>query len=160
MRMSRVWLAACLVMPLLAACVTGPSEVPARSSVTYTCCETADVETLYEPGQTFILHWIVELLDEPPATTPPQVELNAHLTGPFATVDELKAVAMGTKNVSGLVTLTAEPVRPAGTPDERPVSTIVIDPSAKPGYYNLVSSVVDRGSTVSGESIIQVVPQS
>ncbi|PZG12429.1 hypothetical protein C1I95_25850 [Micromonospora craterilacus] len=147
-------------MPLLAACVAGPSEVAARPSVTYTCCETADVETLYEPGQTFILHWIVELLDDPTATAPPQVELNAHLTGPFATVDDLKAVAMGTKNLPGLVTFTAEPVRPAGTPDERPVSTIVIEPSAKPGYYNLVNSVADRESKVSGESIIQVVPSS
>ncbi|MFG3578922.1 hypothetical protein [Micromonospora chersina] len=37
----------------------------------------------------------------------------------------------------------------------------VIGPDARPGYYNLVTSVVDGGNTASGGgSIIRVVPKS
>ncbi|MBM0258105.1 hypothetical protein JNW89_16060 [Micromonospora sp. 4G55] len=129
------------------------------ASVTYSCCEAQDVDRPYQPGQTLTVHWTVESPDEP-GRTPPQVELTARLTGPFATVGDLKAATEGTPNVPRLVTLAAAPVRPSGTPDERPVSTVAIGSDAKPGYYNLVTSVVDGGNTASGGgSIVQVVPK-
>ncbi|MFI7081606.1 hypothetical protein ACIBO1_30350 [Micromonospora sp. NPDC049903] len=149
-----------LLFPLLAACVVSPVEEVAASTLTYSCCETADVERSYQPGQTFTLNWVVESPDEPPVTpTPgPGVELTAHLIGPFESVEQLTAHAMGTLTVPGLVTYPAEPVRPADAPDRRPVSTIVIAPDAGPGYYNLISSMADQGNAVGGESVIQVVP--
>ncbi len=159
MKVSRVRWLACLVVPLLTGCVAQVTEAPAAPSLTYTCCQTADIETRYEPGQTFTVHWIVEFPDEPVPASPPQVELKAHLTGPFATEDDLKAAAMGTRSIPGLVTFTAPPVRPSGAPDERPVSNIPIAPDAGPGYYNLVTSVLSAEHTVSGEGIIQVVPR-
>ncbi|MGN9803046.1 hypothetical protein [Micromonospora sp. L32] len=157
MNVSRGRLLACLVMPLLAACSAEPSGPVAAAPVTYSCCEARDVDRLYQPGQTLTVHWTVESPDEP-GGTPPQVELTARLTGPFATVGDLKAATEGT--VPGLVTFAAAPVRPSGAPDERPVSTIVIGQEAKPGYYNLVTSLVDNDNTASGgESVVQVVPR-
>ncbi|MCZ7438130.1 hypothetical protein O7598_17100 [Micromonospora sp. WMMC241] len=158
MNVTRVRLLACVVIPLLAACDAEPSSPETAASVTYSCCEAQDVDKPYQPGQTLTVHWTVEPSDEP-GGTPPQVELTARLTGPFATVGDLKAATEGTPSVPGLVTFAAAPVRPSGTPDERPVSTLVIDPDAKPGYYNLVTSVVDGGSTAGGDSIVQVVPK-
>ncbi|MFG2045436.1 hypothetical protein [Dactylosporangium sp. NPDC048998] len=128
----------------------------AAAQVTYTCCEARDVDTLYRPGQTLTVHWIVSGSDQPGATQP-HVELAARLIGPYASVDTLKA-ATDDQTPSEAVTFAAAPVRPSGTPDERPVSTIVIGPEAKPGYYNLITSVTGEGSTVSGASIIHVVP--
>lgn len=158
MNVTRVRLLTCMVMPLLAACDAEASGPVTAASVTYSCCEAQDVDRPYQPGQTLTVHWTAESSEEP-GGTPSQVELTARLTGPFATAGDLKAVTEGTPTVPGLVTFTASPVRPSGTPDERPVSTIVIGPDANPGYYNLVTSVVDGGNTASGGSIVQVVPK-
>ncbi|MEV4810732.1 hypothetical protein [Micromonospora avicenniae] len=68
-------------------------------------------------------------------------------------------VREATPNAPGLVTFTAAPVRPSGTPDERPVSTIAIGPEAEPGYYNLVTSVGGGDDTASSGSVIRVVPK-
>ncbi|MFD2767082.1 hypothetical protein [Micromonospora eburnea] len=142
---------ACLVLPLLAACGTEPAGPEGATSVTYSCCEAGDIDRPYQPGQTLTVHWTVES-PEQPAVAPPQVELTARLTGPYATTGDLKAAAD-----PGPATFEAAPVRPSGGPDERPVSTIVIGTDAEPGYYNLVTAVVSDGSTVSGASIIRVV---
>ncbi|MER7445074.1 hypothetical protein [Micromonospora avicenniae] len=158
MHASRVRLLTCLVVPLLAACSTEPAGPVTAAPATYTCCEAQDVDRLYQPGQTLTVHWTVESPDER-GGTPPQVELTARLTGPFATVGDVKAATEGTPSAPGLVTFTAAPVRPSGTPDERPVSTIVIAPEAKPGYYNLVTSVRSDDNTASGGSIVRVVPK-
>ncbi|MEU4679852.1 hypothetical protein [Micromonospora sp. NPDC023737] len=87
------------------------------------------------------------------------VELAARLTGPFATAGDVKAATEAAPSAPGLVTFTAAPVRPSSTPDERPVSTIVIGPEAEPGYYNLVTSVGGDDHTVSSGSIVRVVPK-
>ncbi|NYF56518.1 hypothetical protein [Micromonospora purpureochromogenes] len=159
MNVTRVRLLTCMVMPLLAACGTEPSGPVEGIPVTYTCCEARDIDRLYQPGQTLTVHWTVESPEEP-GGTPPQVELAASLTGPFATVGDLKAATEGTPTVPGLLTFTAAPVRPSGMPDERPVSTIVIAPDTKPGYYNLVTSVVGDDNTASGGGhIVRVVPK-
>ncbi|MEV0156650.1 hypothetical protein AB0H57_23380 [Micromonospora sp. NPDC050686] len=158
MNVSRVRLLTCVVLPLLTACGTEPAGSVPAPAVTYTCCPAEDVDKLYRPGQTLTAHWAVESAEQP-GGTPPQVELTAHLTGPFATVADVKAAAEGVPAVAGLVTFTAAPVRPSGRADERPVSTIVIGPDAKPGYYNLVTAVGDGDNAASGgESIVRVVP--
>ncbi|WP_341718621.1 hypothetical protein QQG74_02250 [Micromonospora sp. FIMYZ51] len=159
MKAPLVRLLACLaVVPLLAGCIAEVSHAPAASRLEYSCCETADLEKLYQPGQTFTLHWIVGVRDAA-ATTPVRVELQASLTGPYATEAQLKDAETGTVTVPGLATYTAEPVRPTGTPDEQPVSVIPIAPEAKPGYYKLVSSMIDDDATATGTSIIQIVPR-
>ena len=128
------------------------AEVPPPA---YTCCEDLDVDKPYHPGQTLTVRWTVHSSDEPGSTSS-QVELAAQLTGPFGTVDDLKAASAA----PGLVTFTATPVRPAAGSGERPVSTIVIGRDAKPGFYDLVTSVVGDGdTTTSGSSIIQVAPK-
>jgi hypothetical protein len=143
-----VVLAGFLALASLTACTTEPSTPPAVT-VTYTCCVAADVETPYQPGQTMTVHWIVQTPDGP-VSGPPQVELTATLTGPYASADDLKAGA-GAAN-----TYTAAPVRPSGAPDEQPVSTIVIGTDAQPGLYNLVTSANQDGATSGGSSVVRV----
>ncbi|WP_435123066.1 hypothetical protein [Micromonospora tulbaghiae] len=155
MNSPRLRLLGCLAVPLLAACGTEPSEVAPAPPPTYACCEALDIDKPYQPGQTLTVRWTVQSPDEPGSTSP-QVELAARLTGPFGTVDDLKAATA----VPGLVTFTAAPVRPTGTPGERPVSTIVIGPDAQPGFYDLTTSVIGEGNTTtSGSSIVQVAPK-
>ncbi|MEU7172821.1 hypothetical protein ABZ949_15215 [Micromonospora tulbaghiae] len=149
-------LLSCLAVPLLAACGAEPSETVAEvPPPAYTCCQDLDVDRPYQPGQTLTVQWTVESPDEPGSISP-QVELTARLTGPYGKVDDLKAASAA----PGLVTFTATPVRPSGTPGERPASTIVIGSDAKPGFYDLLTSVIgDGNTTASGSSIIQVAPK-
>ncbi|HEV7710632.1 MAG TPA: hypothetical protein VGP16_20730 [Asanoa sp.] len=141
-----------LALASLTACTAEPSTPPAVT-VTYTCCVATDVETPYQPGQTMTVHWIVQTPEEP-VSGPPQVELTASLTGPYASADDLKGGA------AGAATYTAAPVRPSGAPDEQPVSTIVIGADAQPGLYNLVTSANQDGATSGGSSVVRVDPKS
>jgi len=152
MSLCQVVMVACLAVFGLAACSEPATPAPVGPS--YSCCEAKDIETVYRPGQTLALHWLV---------TPGEVgaparhlELAARLTGPFGSVDDLKATTSRAGHAAGRVTFSAATVRPTGEPRERPVSSIAISPEAEPGYYDLISSVTEGGGTVSGETIIQV----
>jgi hypothetical protein len=141
-----------LALAGLTACTAEPSPPPAVP-VTYTCCEAADVEMPYQPGQTMTVHWIVQTPEEP-VSGPPAVELTASLTGPYASADDLKG------GTAGAATYTAAAVRPSGAPDEQPVSTIVIGADAQPGLYNLVTSANQGGATSGGSSVVRVDPKT
>lgn len=158
MKLRRLTFAACLALTSLTACSTGSSTSPAASPVTYTCCAAEDVDTLYQPGQTMTLHWIVKSNDT--AEGSPQVELTARLTGPYETVAEIKLMTSDAPGTPGHVTFAAVPLRPSGAPGERPVSTILIGSDAKPGYYSLVFSITEDGGAVSGASIVRVVDKA
>jgi hypothetical protein len=158
MKVSRAWLLVCLIAPLMTACVTVRTETSTAPPVTYTCCETAEIDKLYEPGETFTLHWMVEVSDEPTTAAPRQVDLKAELTGPFATVEELKAAMESPAGPAGRATFQAGTVRASGAPDDRPVSTIAIPADAEPGFYNLTTAIVDGDHSTGGMSIVQVAP--
>ena len=160
---SAVVLAACI--PLLVGAISNAvasctATTPTTTEIgpAYTCCEAADVNRNYEPGDTLAIHWIVapdELSTGGPAR---EVELTARLTGPYATVSDLKQATEGDKTGTGRSTFIAEPIRPSGQPGEQPVSLVLIPPTAPPGFYNLTTAVSESGATVSGAAVIQVVP--
>ncbi|GIJ23452.1 hypothetical protein [Micromonospora lutea] len=158
MKVSRALLVACLVVPLLTACVTVRTETPMAPPVTYTCCETADIDRLYTPGQMFTLHWMVEVSGEQSTAPPRPVDLEAELTGPFSSVEELKAALESSTGPAGRAVFKAETVRASGEPGYRPVSTIAIPTDAEAGFYNLTTTIVDDDHSTSGMSIVEVVP--
>jgi hypothetical protein len=106
----------------------------------------------YHPGDTVTLHWIVE-----PAGMSPSdgVELDAHLTGPYPSVAELKHAT-----TAGPFTFAAKPLHPTGHAGEAPVSDIAIPAAAPTGYYDLVVSIIEPGGSTSAGSVIQVTPRS
>jgi hypothetical protein len=159
MKAPRVALVACLALASLVGCSAHPSGPAPAAPKTYTCCKAKDIDTPYRPGDILTIHWIANSSNGPAASSP-GVELTARLTGPYQTVDELKAATPDTRHADGEVTFTAPPVHPSGTPDEQPVSIIVIGTDAKPGYYNLVFSVAQNGGTSGGASIVRVLAKA
>lgn len=159
MRLRRFVLAGCL-LPLLAGCaVTNPA--PVAAGTTYTCCRDADVNRDYHPGETLVIHWIVVPGEAGASASAPEVELRAHLTGPYPTVAGLKSTpghGGNPGNPASAATFTAAPVRPSGAPGEQPASSIAIPATAGTGYYNLVTDVAAASSTVGGATVIRVVP--
>lgn len=154
MRLGRALLIACLV-PALASCDVGGPSTPAAQGPTYTCCATGDIDRDYRAGETLTLHWIV--VPGQPGGAPPNVELNVWLSGPYSSVTELKSAGADASGGPGGFMFKAEPVRPSGAAGEQPVSLIAIPPTAAPGYYNLVTSIGEPGSSVSGASVIRIV---
>jgi hypothetical protein len=157
LRASAVLVAVALV---LSGCGSEPSATTVGTSTTYTCCDSKDVDTVYQPGQNVTVHWIVKPGTDP-AANPLQVELAARLTGPYADVGDLKNAAKGmAAPASEEATFEAQPVRPSGAADERPVSVIAIAADALPGYYNLITSVRQDGGGTSGASVVRVGPKA
>jgi hypothetical protein len=142
------------VLLAMASCAT-TSSTSAASGAVYTCCEAADIDRDYQPGEPLTVRWIVtsRLTDANLALQ--EVELNASLAGPYVTVGEVKSMSSG-ENVAGQA-FAAEPIRPSGQAAERPVSVILIPSTAAPGFYKLTTSVTERGESVGGMSVIHVV---
>lgn len=160
MKAWRLVVVACLVPPVLSGCGPEPSTTMTSAPTTYTCCDSKDVDTVYQPGQQVTVRWIV-MPGTNPAGKPSQVELVARLTGPYSGVGDLKNAARSkAQPASGEVTFEAPLVRPSGAADERPVSVISIAADALPGYYNLITSVRQGGGSVSGASVVRVAPEA
>jgi hypothetical protein len=141
----------------LASC-TDTSSTPTGTSQAYTCCEEADINRDYQPGQTLTVNWIVVPGKVGTGSPAHQVELNARLAGPYATASDLKTTS--DMNHAAGITFTAEPIRPSGQAGEQPVSVIPIPPTAAPGYYNLVTSVTETSGSHGGASVIHVSPKT
>jgi hypothetical protein len=132
-----------LVLPLLSSCGYSPPSTTVGAS--YSCCRVEDLRD-YAAGETVALHWIVQ---------PGRafgVELTAVLTGPYGSIDELKAGA-----AKGPATYAAPTLHPTGDVSEEPVSLIPLPPSAAPGIYNLEWAVTEAGGEVRSAAMIRVV---
>jgi hypothetical protein len=143
---SVVVLALCLGLPLLTGAVsnavvscTATPPTSTETGLAYTCCEAADVNRNYEPGDTLAIHWVVATAEFSTGGQRREVELNVRLTGPYATVSDLKQE--GDKTGSGRFTFMAESIRPSGQPGEQPVSLVLIPLTAPPGFYDLTTAV-------------------
>lgn len=157
MRLFRSAVVAVLLLTL-ASC-TATSSAPSETGPSYTCCEAADINRDYQPGDTVAIHWIVvpgRLSSDAP---PRELELNACLTGPYSTVSDLKEANGGHDRAAGC-TSSAVPIRPSGQPGEQPVSLILIPATAVPGKYNLTTSVSGSDFSFGGASIIQVISKT
>jgi hypothetical protein len=143
----------------LASC-TATSSTSTETGPSFTCCEAADINRDYQPGDTLTLHWIVAPGKLGSGSPTRELDLNAHLTGPYATVGDLKKANGRGEDLAAESTFTAKPIRPSGQPGEQPVSLILIPPTAAPGYYNLTTSVSGSGFSFGGATIIQVISRT
>ena len=127
----------------------GPSGPPLQS---YSCCSSSDILTVRHPGDTVTLHWIATPAGPSARGKVSSVRLEASLSGPFASVSQLKASA-----TAG--TLKAPVVVTTDRLGDAPVSEIVIPKDAQAGTYNLSWTINESGGQVSAASVIQVAAQ-
>jgi hypothetical protein len=142
------WVAVGVLLVALGSCAAGS---PASTGLLYTCCYGADFTRAYRPGETLSLHW--QAVGTPGPGPVEGVELDADLTGPYATVPEMKDARPG----AGAATFKADPIRPTGLRGEQSISIITIPTTAAPGYYNLTTAMSGHGSAFSNGTIVQVV---
>lgn len=165
-------LAAALAALLVAACGSaGPTPTPAlRTRYVYTHFVFPS-RTAWKPGETIRLSWTptsVRTAEREPLST----ELQATLTGPFASAEALKeavtAAASGQGSSDEVVLPTAQrrvsitPIIQSTVGSDTLTANLRLPPDLPPGYYNLTQAlIIDNrsGSTVTrGDGTIQVLP--
>jgi hypothetical protein len=147
-------------LPLLAGCL-GTLALSAgcgasnTSTVTYaryqvTCCESGDINQLVQPGEVFVLHWMVVPASPTSSSVPTTLPLTVTLQGPYSSVTGLKSGAPAT------YTLRAPTVTTNDRSTTAPTSSVQLPAGLPSGYYNLEFGIAAPESIASGASVIQV----
>ena len=136
----------------LAACGQRADHAPGvhHTTVTYTCCQQADIAPVRHPGDVVQVHWIVSAGPPSASSKAGSVTLSASLSGPYPDVNSLKTAS------SPVAAATATPVQTTDRTGGAPISTLVIPADSAGGYYNLTFAVDSAGATRSGASVIRV----
>lgn len=140
---------------VLSACASpgGVTSSTGANQVPFTCCVSGDIRPIRHPGEAVKLHWINSSSDPASTGGVATVRLEAGLSGPFDSVDELKAAEGGT------ATITAPVVLATTEPGSAPVSTLRIPKDASAGFYDLTTTISQGGGvTYSSGSVIRVEP--
>ncbi len=131
-----------------------------HATYSFTCCRTADINTVRHPGETFVLHWISTPGSPSPALSPVAITLSASLSGPFQTVLTLKKTIgnRGPGKKHSLELLNARPTHITAWDSRPPLTTIAIPRNAPTGLYSIKFTISSAVSSISGDSIIRVGP--
>jgi hypothetical protein len=141
---------------LVAACGTGvpPPAGPIFARYQFTCCTDADINQVWHPGETVMLHWHAESATPDGTNTPNDVLLTAVLSGPYGDVPALKKGGGVPYAVQGSV------VRTNDRSATSPVTTFILPSDLPAGYYSLTIKVDrGRGNSMSAGSVVRVEPR-
>jgi hypothetical protein len=142
---------ACLAAAALSGCSTATSQYSVSyQRYTYTCCEGADFQRPWSPGETLTLHWVAAPADTTADSSAQRITLTAVLTGPYPNVDALKAGG------SPRVIVRATPVVTTDRAGANEVSSIVLPIDLADGFYNLADAIEGAGGKASSASVIHV----
>lgn len=125
-----------------------------QASVSYTCCRPADIDPVFHPGQTMLLHWTVTVTRGAAtgATGATGIaaptRLDVQLSGPYA--------AAGAKGAGAPVVARAPQLLVTGREAAAPVSRLRIPAGAAPGYYQLRTATSRAGDRVAGTATVRV----
>lgn len=133
------------------------APISTRATYSFSCCAAFDPATIYHPGEVVRLAWTP--IEAAPGTNPSRmITLAALLSKSFPSANAIKS---STK--AGTFSTTRGPF--IASSDQRsisnrygnsPVMTLRIPGNARTGYYDLVTTVSQEDSSVSGGTIIQV----
>lgn len=138
---------------LAAGCGTGapPPPGPMFARYQFTCCTDADINQVWHPGDTVMLHWHAESTTPDGTNTPHDVLLTAALSGPYGDVPTLKQGGGAQYAVQGSVVRTND--RSAASP----VTTFFLPSDLPAGYYSLTIKVdTGGGNSTSFGSVVVV----
>jgi len=112
----------------------------------YRCCPKSDVEQIWEPGQTFDLHWLAGEPGSPDLPTR-HVTLRAELVGPYR--DPFSKVGG-----DAVRTVTAPDITADTWEAQKPVSSMVLPPDLPNGLFQLrLKLLMGVDSETSAESL-------
>lgn len=146
----------CAIVVLPAACSgsgsVGDPPATTASAATFTCCEKSDIDPVRHPGETFELHWMMDLAPAAGTAATEPVVLGVTLSDGYQDVAQLKAIESGTPTLLAR----ADDVTTSSAATTAPTSRITVPDGATPGFYNLTTTIKTGGSTSSGSAVIRV----
>ncbi len=119
----------------------------------FTCCAN-DLQQAWHPGQGIPLQWIAERAGTTSDPAGHLIALTAVLTGPYASVAELKTGGPYARS------LAAEPLSVTDRMSGDPLSSIDLPLGLPVGWYNLAFAIKSAGGTVGSATVVQVTPLS
>jgi hypothetical protein len=147
-------------LPLMAWCLgagalasgCGAASVPAVTYAQYTvtCCQSADVNQLYHPGEALVVHWMVVPATRTASDVATTLTLSVTLQGAYSSVTTLKSGG------PAAYTLHAAAVTTTDRSPTAPTSVIQLPADLPPGYYDLVIRVAQPDYSAGGASVVQV----
>jgi hypothetical protein len=142
---------------ILAACGSTPATTGGSyPTYAYTCCTELTEITVWQPGQQVILHWQSQAFGSSTSPLPQPVTLRLTLTGPFGSVEALKAAIARNQLPSGVRSISANTPRVTDRTGGTPASELNLPGNLLPGYYNLEAGVSVEGNSASGSSVVTI----
>jgi hypothetical protein len=147
------------VAATLAACSSQQDQGVVYGDHLYACCsETMTGQPIWRAGEDVKLHWYAT----PPTTTTDatahRVDLKLTLTGPFATVIDLKSAVSLKGESAGVRTVHAPTLVTNDRSADTPLSDLALPGGLPAGYYNLQSNAEVGSSSAGGAQIIYLQP--
>ena len=144
---------------LVAGCSSQANSSSASYQVfAYHCCAEIGATTTWHPGQHVVIHWLAQPVGSRAEPSPVSISLTVRLTGPFASVDALKA-AVSTKQLPpGTRTYEGVPASVTDRSGGAPTSELYLPNDLPAGYYNLESAESYASDKQSGATIVVVQP--
>lgn len=143
------------LLAVLGGCAQPPDGEEAAhtlaTAASFTCCESADIDPVRHPGETFQLHWIMTLTPAPKGTPIQQIVLRASLSDGYPSVQQLKNAETDASAIAASDSITTSTAATIA-----PVTDITIPETAATGYYNLSTSIDTEGAILRGSSLIRV----
>ncbi len=121
----------------------------------FSCCSSAEVDTVYHPGEFFNLNWMSTEVGTGPKTRF-WVALKAEIIGPFSSVKSLKKSMTMLHPKTMPVEAKSKVLRVLNAYESNPLSIIKIPSNAGTGYYDLVFTSLENGVTSEGASVIRI----
>jgi hypothetical protein len=144
---------------MLVACSSASqNNAVSYQTYSYSCCAEITGTNTWHPGQHLVLHWRSESTGSRVETTPVPVVLTVRVTGPFPTVEALKASIGTNAKPLGARTVEAVAVPTVDRSGGAPASELYLPSDLPSGFYNLESAESSAGNASSGNSIIIVQP--
>jgi hypothetical protein len=140
---------------VLSGCGQSPTFYAAHS---YSCCIENTGNLTWHAGQKVSLTWQSTPGGMTTDDNRHQIVLSVSLTGPFATVDELKQATTQGLKPAGVRTINAAPVSVNDRTFLTPVSQLDLPADLPPGYYNLAQQSAQSGGSVVAGAIVIVAP--
>lgn len=147
------WLLSLVFASLLAACGSlGPQPIT-YTAFQLTCCAKADIDQPWRPGTAVQLHWIIQ--QAPRTTTNPShtVTISTVLTGPYPSVESLKASNVAARTVTGSVIQFDDRIRP----NAEVATTFALPADLPAGFYRLdIKWDFGDGNSAGSGTVVQV----
>ncbi|HUZ40487.1 MAG TPA: hypothetical protein VMU68_03735 [Acidimicrobiales bacterium] len=131
------------------------NSISTKPTFTFTCCAGFNSNVVYHPGDMVRVAW-TPVEDSPGDYPKGIVTLSASLSDSFTSVQLIKSSAISDPSISKGPFIATDRLRVSNRSGISPITSFRIPNDARPGYYDLVTTVSQTDLSTSGASIFVI----